>query len=253
MSSKRLDRMLKTVPYYYKQSNLYNQIQNTVAEDLEQVSIDNEDLRKQLTVTTATWGLKYWEEAVGIPVRPEQAIPIRRGKVISKLRSTGNFSAELLISVIEAFTDGTGEVELNIPDYSLYLNVVNNTTIIKLADIAEAMEQIIHAHIGWDLGIKNKSIIDPGLTIIRSKLVDLPFAATDIYCGTVNMKANSNLSTTSLNVNSVEDIGTADIKITGTVNMSTILNADPSDLEVTEFDKSYTAKVIYCGTSTARG
>lgn len=253
MANDRLDRILGSVPYYYRESDVYKQMQGSVADDLNIDDASNEDLRLQLEVSTATWGLKYWEEELGIPVEPEQELPLRRGRVMAKLRSTGNFSAELLILVIEAFTDGTGEVELNIPDYSLYLNVVNNTTIIKLADIIEAIEQVIHAHIGWDLGIKNKSIIVPGLTIIRSKLVDLPFAATDIYCGTVNMKANSNVSTGSLNIDSIEDTGTADIKITGTVNMSTILNADPSDLEVTEVNKSYTARVIYCGTSTARG
>lgn len=43
----------------------------------------------QLQLDTATWGLKYWEETLGIAVEEEKAPEFRRSRIRSKLRGAG--------------------------------------------------------------------------------------------------------------------------------------------------------------------
>lgn len=65
----RVDRMMASAPSYYGEAATYKAIQQAVADECDALADQREDLRKQLRIETATWGLKYWEADLNI--KPE--------------------------------------------------------------------------------------------------------------------------------------------------------------------------------------
>lgn len=63
-------------------------------------------LMDQLCVDTATWGLRYWEQTLGIPVEPGKEPEYRRSRIRSKLRGSGVTTVALIKSVAESFSNG---------------------------------------------------------------------------------------------------------------------------------------------------
>jgi hypothetical protein len=149
--SERSQRMVDSAPDYYQYSNTYGEIQGAIAEDLNGVDLNNEDIKKQLRILTATWGLKYWEFRLGIPINEADSYEVRRSRVLSKWRSPGNFSADLIRSVAEAFSGGEVEVRVDIPAYQVYIKFVGARGIPEnLDDLKAQIENIIHAHLGTE-------------------------------------------------------------------------------------------------------
>ncbi|XJZ25941.1 putative phage tail protein [Bacillota bacterium Lsc_1132] len=60
--NERAQRMIGDSPEYYEFSKVFNALQEANAQELDLVDQNNEDIALQLRPTTATWGLKFWEE-----------------------------------------------------------------------------------------------------------------------------------------------------------------------------------------------
>jgi len=143
------DRMINSAPYYYQYSEVYKAIQQAQADEYDSVEEKNEDLRKQLYILTATWGLKYWEQALGITTVETDSYEIRRSRVLSKWRGFGNFSATLVKSVCEAYTNGEVDVTIDIPNYEITIQFVSNIGVPpNLWDLQTLIDNIVHAHLG---------------------------------------------------------------------------------------------------------
>ena len=59
-------------------------------------------LLDQLVVETATWGLKYWEQTLGIPVDEAKELDYRRSRIKSRLRGAGVTTVALIQNVAES-------------------------------------------------------------------------------------------------------------------------------------------------------
>lgn len=149
--SERIDRMTDTVPDYYRFSEVYNAILAADAVGLDAVTAGNEDLRNQLRIRTATWGLRYWEGKYALPVIETDSYEDRRSRLLSSIRGTGNFSAGLIESVAAAFSGGEVSVRVDIPAQHVYVKFIGKRGIPdRLDDLQAQIENIIHAHLGLD-------------------------------------------------------------------------------------------------------
>jgi len=141
--------MLNQAPYYYKFSNLYNQIQAAQASEYDSIEEAREDLRKQFYITTATWGLKYWEELLNIPTNESDSYDVRRSRVLSRWRAVGNFSEDLIKSVCESFLNGEVDVKIRPAQYEVIIKFVGKRGIPpNLEDLKAIVNGLIHAHYG---------------------------------------------------------------------------------------------------------
>ncbi|MED3571971.1 putative phage tail protein [Cytobacillus praedii] len=147
--SPRTQSMVDSAPFYYQQSVVYKDIQNAIASELDISDKNNKDLRLQLSIKTATWGLKYWEEGLGIPTILSDDYEIRRSRVLSKWRGFGNFSGSLIKSVAEAYSGGEVEVSIDIPEHLVIITFVGKLGIPpNIEDLKAQIDNIIHAHLG---------------------------------------------------------------------------------------------------------
>ena len=147
--TQRVDRMLSQAPEYYETSAVYTTIQAAQGDEYDTLEAKNSDLKAQLRIKTATWGLKYYEEQLHIPTILTDSYDTRRGRVLSRWRSPGNFSASLVKTVCESFVNGQVDVTIDIPNSIVKIKFVGPLGIPEnISDVDEAVENIIHAHLG---------------------------------------------------------------------------------------------------------
>lgn len=150
MDDIRIDRMVDSAPSYYQYSQVFRKIQEAPGREYDTIDERNNDLRKQLYIPTATWGLIYWEEVYGIKTVEIDGYEMRRGRVLSRRRGLGQFSANLVKSVCEAYSQGEVIVAID----SDVNNILNITFVGQkgepayLPDLKEVIADIIHAHLG---------------------------------------------------------------------------------------------------------
>lgn len=107
-----------------------------------------DSLCDQLNVDTATWGLKSWEEALGIPVEVTKDIAFRRSRVKSKLRGAGVTTVAMIQSVAESFSNGDVEVTEQAERYRVAIKFVGTIGIPpNMDDLTAALREIMPAHL----------------------------------------------------------------------------------------------------------
>jgi hypothetical protein len=141
----RTERMIEAAPSYYQYSNIFYEIQKAQGEEYNSQEAADLDLRLQIRVATATWGLKYWEEMLGLPIE-EGTLELRRSKVLAMLRSGAPFSSSMLASVVNAYTKNPVEVTIDVTDDQLYVITVHE--FVTQTSLFAQVDNIIHAHLG---------------------------------------------------------------------------------------------------------
>ena len=68
------------------------------------------DWLEQLTIDTATWGLKYWEQAYGVTPQITDTVEERRGRVKAKMRSPQTVTAAMLENLTDSYINGQSVV-----------------------------------------------------------------------------------------------------------------------------------------------
>lgn len=145
----RDERMIRSAPDYYAYSQIYARIQQAIAEDLDLQEATNADVSAQLYIPTATWGLRYWEETLGITTILSDGYDIRRSRVLAQWRGIGNFSVDLIKAVCEAFINGEVRVLIRVPEQEVVVLFVGKRGIPpNIEDLQAQVENIIHAHLG---------------------------------------------------------------------------------------------------------
>lgn len=145
----RAQRMIDSAPDYLQYSEGYQEIQKAIAADLDLIAGNNSDIAAQRRIMTATWGLRYWEEKVGLPTILNDSFDIRRSRVLAKWRGVGQFRASLIERVAEAFSGGDVDVTVDIPNYLVIVTFVGKLGIPpNLDDLKAQVANIVHAHLG---------------------------------------------------------------------------------------------------------
>lgn len=99
------EEMLELLPSYYCLGDNVRRIMELIAVVLQRYSDNVEDLRDQLFVGTATWGLVFWEQMVGIPPNPNNFdYDARRAAIIAKLNECS--SEKCFKEGLESITGG---------------------------------------------------------------------------------------------------------------------------------------------------
>lgn len=108
-----LKEMLSHVPLYERKNEIFIEIFNAETNQLELLKTDIDDIRKQMIVDTATWGLAIYEKELKIPVSPDVSLDERRARIKAKWRSGGKVDRALLEAVASAILQTIVKVEFD--------------------------------------------------------------------------------------------------------------------------------------------
>lgn len=129
-------------------SIVFQKLIETEALEVGDIKSSITDILNQCFIDSATWGLKYWEEFLKIPVDENKDNDYRRSVVKSKLRGIGTVNSSLLDTVAESYVNGTIEVTEDNPNYQFIVRFVDvNGIPPNLDDLKNAIEEIKPAHL----------------------------------------------------------------------------------------------------------
>lgn len=147
--------LMDRLPPNYRGSPEVALFQGALQAEVEGVWSAREDLAQQLDPRTATWGLSYWESALGLEASDAKDTDDRRSRVISKLRGRGTTTVGLIQSVAESFANGEVEVVEDAANCEVSIRFVGEIGAPpNLDDLSDALDDIMPAHLAWSYVIR---------------------------------------------------------------------------------------------------
>jgi hypothetical protein len=132
---------MQHMPKYYRDIVEIEELQNAIDLQLDELDIMSNEVLKQFFIYTATWSLPIWERIFGLTVGDTTSnIKERRENIISKLRSYGTTTKEMIARVAKAFTNGEIEVIEDNPNYSF---TIKFTSIVGIPDNLENFKKVV--------------------------------------------------------------------------------------------------------------
>ncbi|UWG96391.1 YmfQ family protein [Dehalobacter sp. DCM] len=98
------------LPEWLTEKEPITSLLESLGQDTGQAEDSIKDVLAQCFVDTATWGMKHWEEYLGILVDESKELSSRRGVVKSKLRGAGTTTPALIEATAESYENGNVDV-----------------------------------------------------------------------------------------------------------------------------------------------
>ena len=137
----KVERLMQHMPKYYRDIVEIEELQNAIDLQLDELDIMSNEVLKQFFIYTATWSLPIWERIFGLTVGDTTSnLKERRENIISKLRSYGTTTKEMIARVAKAFTNGEIEVIEDNPNYSF---TIKFTSIVGIPDNLENFKKVV--------------------------------------------------------------------------------------------------------------
>lgn len=111
-------------PVIWKRNRTMKAIYKAQGLELGRLYYFIEDLKKQLFIDTATWGLVFWEKEYGIITNLNYSYEERREIIKAKIRGQGICSPALVKNVAEAFSGGKCNVIENTSPYTFTIQFI---------------------------------------------------------------------------------------------------------------------------------
>jgi hypothetical protein len=144
--SPRTEGMVDASADYYQESKVFRAIQNAYALEYDRVEASNHDIELQLSPYTATWGLVYWEQSVGLEPYPSNDYELKRLRILPRLINEENFSAKLIHNLAASF--GT-TVEVIVDTVGCLVTIIFAQNVPKyIQEFNNILENVVHAHLG---------------------------------------------------------------------------------------------------------
>lgn len=151
--------LMSYLPEYYQGSKETIAIQKAFQPEVDVWWAARDDVLLQLNPKTATWGLRYWEQAFDLPVDADRTLSQRRSRIIARIRGLGTTTVQRLKTVVETFCPGC-EVAI-VEHYSEYVVEIRLTmtdeAIGDMDGLCAELGLIMPAHLGWGFAITTES------------------------------------------------------------------------------------------------
>lgn len=143
--------LMDYLPRFYSDFREAEAIQGASAQEIGRLRYSIDDLLAQFYVETATWGLAFWEERIGIETDATKPIEQRRSVVKSRLRGYGTTSRQMLKDVAAAYSGGEVEIIEYAAEHRFVVKFVGVGGIPpNMADLTATIELIKPAHLAFE-------------------------------------------------------------------------------------------------------
>lgn len=133
------------MPPHLSGSKVVQAVMGAEGSEFDSLRANIDDIKLQLFIDTATWGLDIYEKELGIKTDYSKTYADRRAVIKSKLRGTGKVDKTLLKLVADAYTNGDVAISFN-------NRIIIKFTSVKgippnINDLKGAIEEIKPAHL----------------------------------------------------------------------------------------------------------
>ena len=176
-------RMLSYVSPIYYQSKVMQAIFQAIGTEIDDLHEWITEIQDQLFPQTATWGLKYWEQVLGLPTNEAVPIEQRRQTVLTKLATRTPVTPNLIKQIAQSNTGKPATVENRIGPYTFRIIIKSDGTGVDLQRLDKAIDEAKPAHLTAEYGILYKGGISVKTELPIIEQSPLIFAAESFYCG----------------------------------------------------------------------
>ena len=141
-------RLISYISPIYEQSRIMQAIFEAIGEEFNNSYEQLEDIKKQLFPQTATWGLVYWEQRLGLPTNYSESLNVRRGKVIAKLQTKYPMNPANMANIIKNYTGSEVLIVENVKPYTFEV-IVDIDNINNNNDMKKIVNKIKPSHLAW--------------------------------------------------------------------------------------------------------
>jgi len=136
------------LPPVLTSTKTFTALLNAEQTEIDGVNISVQDIIDQCFISTATWGLAYWESMVGVTTDTSKDIDQRRSVVKAKVRGSGTVTVQFLENVASSYTNGNVQIIEHPSIYSFEVKFVGTMGIPpNLDDLEASINQIKPAHL----------------------------------------------------------------------------------------------------------
>lgn len=136
------------LPPFLTITETFASLLNAEQTEINSVNTSIQDIIDQCFISTATWGLAYWESLVGVITDTSKDIDQRRSVVKAKIRGSGTVTVQFLENVASSYSNGEVEIIEHPSIYSFEVKFVGTKGIPpNLDDLEASINQIKPAHL----------------------------------------------------------------------------------------------------------
>lgn len=142
--------LIDKLPYFYD-NKVTRPIIGTEQIERDILLKEIKDTLEQCFVSTATWGLDYWEKMLNIPTLKSNSYEERRSIIYTKMRGMGTTTVEIIRQVAMSFF-GVENVEVTEDNSNYIFNIdLQNTKyqVCNLDDLYNCIELYKPAHLNY--------------------------------------------------------------------------------------------------------
>lgn len=171
-------------PRFFAASPEFRDIQQALETELEALWAARDGAAEQLCLETATWGLSYWEQTLGLAADRQADLEVRRSRVRAKLRSVGVTTVEAVRSVAESFFPGGVQVVEEAGRFRVEIRLSwKGEAPADPKRLAAALREIMPAHLSWGFRVSMEAEAPLCLGGRLASLVTLPVPErADSFC-----------------------------------------------------------------------
>lgn len=155
ITSKKGNEMLQYITPMYQKSIIEQAIYEAIGREWDSADELAHEVMLQLFPQTATWGIVFWEQRVGLTTNTNEDIERRRRKVIAKLQSKHVITPERMAMILKNYTGSDILITENIEPYTFEVKLTGKKGFPKSLDyLYKTVRRIKPSH----LSVKHKLI-----------------------------------------------------------------------------------------------
>lgn len=136
------------IPTILTDTQTFDEILTSEGIELDNLHGNIDDIKLQLNVDTATWGLDLYEKELGITTDHSKDLDYRRSVIKSKSRGNGKLNATMIKLVCDSFSNGDVHVTF---DGTIHIKFTSIRGVPpNMMDLQNAVEQIKPAYLLLD-------------------------------------------------------------------------------------------------------
>lgn len=143
--------LMRYLPEYWQEEQTMKELQKAFGTELEKLLLYFSDVKKQMFIESATWGLTNWEKAFGLDTDVSKSYEFRRERIRAKIRGTGVATKQMIVNVASAFAGGEAEV-IEYPAESRFVVKFVGVKGVpaNMTDLTQTIEEIRPAHLAFE-------------------------------------------------------------------------------------------------------
>lgn len=203
ITSPKGKEMIQQITPMYQKSIIEQAIYESIGQEFDNAEELAQEVLLQLFPQTATWGLIFWEQRLGLPTNTNEDIERRRKKVIAKQQSKNIINPERMAIILKNYTGADILITENIAPYTFEIKLTGREGFPKsLEDLYKEVRRIKPSHLS-----------------VRYKLIAL--TESNLYVGATSFTGET-ITVYPWTPNNIETTGKIEIALAQNAGLETI-------------------------------